>query len=144
MRLWSLHPQYLDTKGLLALWREGLLAQKVLAGKTKGYRNHPQLKRFKDQALPQKAIGRYLLEVWEEADRRGYSFERKKVKNALRKAVPITVTRGQLRYEWEHLGKKLRRRDPKRFKTMKTNRKLLPHTSFRVISGGVEKWERLI
>lgn len=43
MRLWSLHPQYLDAKGLVALWREGLLAQAVLAGQTRGYKRHPQL-----------------------------------------------------------------------------------------------------
>ena len=43
MRLWSLHPKYLDKLGLLGLWRESLLAQKVLLGKTKGYKNHPQL-----------------------------------------------------------------------------------------------------
>ena len=36
MRLWSLHPRYLDAKGLVALWREGLLAQAVLKGQTKG------------------------------------------------------------------------------------------------------------
>jgi hypothetical protein len=143
MRLWSLHPRYLDTKGLLALWREGLLAQKVLAGKTKGYRNHPQLNRFKCHPSPQKAIGRYLLEVWEEADRRGYCFERKKVKNSLRKAGPITVTRGQLGYEWKHLRKKLRLRDPARFKAMKANQKLLPHPSFRVVPGKVENWEKI-
>ncbi|MEN6399799.1 MAG: pyrimidine dimer DNA glycosylase/endonuclease V, partial [Rectinema sp.] len=29
MRLWTLHPQYLDQKGLTAAWREGLLAKKV-------------------------------------------------------------------------------------------------------------------
>jgi hypothetical protein len=143
MRLWSLHPQYLDTKGLLALWREGLLAQKVLAGKTKGYRNHPQLDRFKGHPSPQKAIGRYLLEVWKEADRRGYSFELKKVKNALREAGPINVTRGQLRYEWAHLGKKLRRRDPKRFKAMKKNQPVKAHPSFRVVPGKVENWEKV-
>lgn len=37
MRLWSIHPRYLDTKGLVALWRETLLlAQAVLFGNTKG------------------------------------------------------------------------------------------------------------
>ncbi len=51
MRLWSLHPKYLDRQGLLAVWREGLLAQKVLQGKTKGYKNHPQLKRFQQQEI---------------------------------------------------------------------------------------------
>ncbi|HKX52383.1 MAG TPA: pyrimidine dimer DNA glycosylase/endonuclease V [Nitrosospira sp.] len=37
MRLWTLHPRYLDTKGLVAAWREALLAQKVLSGLTSGY-----------------------------------------------------------------------------------------------------------
>jgi len=47
MRLWSLHPAYLDARGLGALWREGLLAQAVLRGKTRGYRSHPQLERWR-------------------------------------------------------------------------------------------------
>ena len=54
MRLWSIHPKYLDTKGLLAVWREALLAKKVLENKTKGYKNHPQLERFKQQNDPLK------------------------------------------------------------------------------------------
>jgi hypothetical protein len=36
MRLWTLHPKYLDARGLVALWREALLAQKVLRGATRG------------------------------------------------------------------------------------------------------------
>jgi len=144
LRLWSLHPSYLDTKGLLAVWREGLLAQKVLQGKTKGYRNHPQLLRFKQHSSPKAAIGHYLLEIWNEADRRGYSFTRDKVKNAKGALRKITVTRGQLRYEWEHLRKKLRRRGPLRMKTLLKSQQIKPHPSFRVIAGSVEKWERPI
>lgn len=142
MRLWSLHPKYLDTKGLLALWREGLLAQKVLQGKTKGYRSHPQLERFKEHPSPQAAIGRYLWEVWNEADRRGYSFERKKVRNAGRKARAIPVTRGQLRYEREHLEGKLKKRDRVRWKAFRKLGSLKPHPSFREVAGGMEKWEK--
>ena len=67
MRLWSLHPGYLDSQGLVALWREALLAQKVLAGKTRGYKNHPQLERFKAHPHPPQAIAAYLVSVWEEA-----------------------------------------------------------------------------
>ena len=48
MRIWSLHPRYLDAKGLVAVWRETLLAKHVLEGKTKGYKNHPQLNRFRE------------------------------------------------------------------------------------------------
>jgi hypothetical protein len=33
MRIWSLHPKYLDSKGLVALWRESLLAKNVLRDK---------------------------------------------------------------------------------------------------------------
>ncbi|MGA2330816.1 MAG: pyrimidine dimer DNA glycosylase/endonuclease V [Syntrophales bacterium] len=46
MRLWSLHPGYVDARGLVALWREGMLARKVLQHQTKGYKNHLQLHRF--------------------------------------------------------------------------------------------------
>lgn len=79
MRIWSLHPQYLDTKGLVALWRETLLAKHVLEGKTKGYKNHPQLDRFKALSNPVNAINAYLAEVYHEAERRGYAFNRDKI-----------------------------------------------------------------
>jgi hypothetical protein len=143
MRLWSLHPKYLDTKGLLALWREGLLAQKVLAGKTKGYKNHPQLDRFKAHGSPRKAIGRYLLDIWKEADSRGYAFDRRKVKNAVSPVRPITVTRGQLGYEWEHLRAKLKSRNPIRYKTTKKSQAIQTHPLFRTVTGKVEKWEKI-
>jgi hypothetical protein len=55
MRIWSLHPTLLDTKGLVALWREALLAKHVLSGSTIGYQNHPQLKRFKSSPNPHAA-----------------------------------------------------------------------------------------
>ena len=140
MRLWSLHPRYLDTQGLLALWREGLLAQKVLAGKTKGYRHHPQLERFKAHPFPRKAIGRYLLEVWKEARRRGYAFQRDKVRNAGTKVGPLSVTGGQLRFERSHLTQKLCKRAPQWLKTWTFPIK--PHPSFKVVSGPVESWEK--
>ncbi len=46
MRLWLIPPKYLDCKGLVALWREGFLAKKVLSNQTRGYKNYPQLLRF--------------------------------------------------------------------------------------------------
>ena len=60
MRIWSVHPRYLDRQGLLACWRESLLAQAVLADATKGYQHHPQLERFREQPDPLVAIGAYL------------------------------------------------------------------------------------
>jgi len=143
LRLWSLHPQYLDTKGLLALWREGLLAQKVLQGKTKGYRNHPQLDRFKNHSFPQKAIGRYLLAVWEEANRRGYSFDKNKVKNAIKPVSVTMVTSGQIKYEWNHLRKKLKKRDSQRLRFYGKTHTPKPHPSFRKVPGPIALWEKV-
>ena len=143
MRLWSLHPKYLDTKGLLALWRESLLAKKALQGKTKGYRNHPQLDRFKNHACPRKAIGRYLLAIWEEADRRGYSFDKKKVKNVDLKTIFIPVTDGQIQYEWKHLSRKLKNRDPKKLKNFSKIKYPDLHPSFKKRIGPIESWEKI-
>ena len=111
MRLWSLHPQYLDPQGLVALWRETLLAQAVLRGETRGYRSHPQLDRFKHHAAPLAAISRYLQGIHAEAVVRGYAFDTSKIKPT-RSAVTLTVTTGQMEYEWTHLLAKLKERNP--------------------------------
>src|SRR5437763_13405665 len=109
MRLWTLHPGYLDAKGLVALWREGLLAQKVLAGETRGYTRHPQLLRFRACGEPLEAIGTYLAHIANEAGRRRYQFDRSRIVIA-RFDGRLPETRGQLLYEWEHLQRKLRLR----------------------------------
>ncbi len=140
MRLWSLHPKYLDGKGLVALWREGLLAQTVLAGKTTGYRNHPQLRRFRESGAPRTAIAAYLREVQAEAARRGYRFDAKKIGRSVgfRK---LPVSRGQLEYEWEHLRRKLRKRAPGWLRELQVVQAPEPHPLFRKVEGGVEDWE---
>lgn len=74
MRLWSLPPSLLDRAALIACWREALLAQSVLAGRTRGYKAHPQLTRFRATGDPMGAIGWYLSDLRREAGRRGYSF----------------------------------------------------------------------
>lgn len=140
MRLWSLHPRYLDAKGLVALWREGLLAQKVLQGKTKGYRHHPQLNRFRESGHPVRAIAGYLKCVADEADSRGYNFDHQKI------AAPIsrkkmTVTSGQLEFEWNHLMKKLEKRDPERHARWEKAGPIDPHPLFEKTRGAVEDWE---
>jgi len=141
VRLWSIHPRYLDAKGLVALWREGLLAKKVLEGRTKGYRHHPQLMRFREQISPVAGINRYLHEVWIESAARGYSFDRGKL--APRRKVPrIPVTSGQLKFELEHLRAKLRLRDTKRFQLLRSVREPRPHPLFRVRRGRIERWEK--
>ena len=142
MRLWSFHPSYLDAKGLVALWREGLLAQKVLMGKTRGYRNHPQLDRFKEHADPTAAIGFYLAKVHEEAVKRGYDFDREKIVVRSGKVKPITLTRGQLAFEIQHLSRKLEQRDPQKYKELGLIKKWRAHPLFRSINGGVAGWEK--
>ena len=141
MRLWSVHPRYLDAKGLVALWREALLAQAVLRGRTRGYRHHPQLQRFAQHARPLGAIAAYLAAVHEEATARGYSFDRRRI--GLRRRVrPIPVTAGQVDYEWRHLRRKLALRAPALRRRWRDVERPEPHPLFRLRRGDVESWER--
>jgi hypothetical protein len=142
MRIWSLHPKYLDRQGLLACWRETLLAQKVLMGDTKGYQHHPQLTRFRSCQDPLAAIATYLEAIAEEARQRGYSFNREKIGSA-RMTGNIPVTRGQILYEWEHLKNKLARRDPLRLAQMSAVELPEAHPLFDIVDGTVEPWEKL-
>ena len=140
MRLWSLHPRYLDTKGLLAVWREGLLAQKVLQNQTRGYKNHPQLKRFLSSPDSEGAIAIYLRAIYEEAADRGYRFnEDKIIQVKFRSQIPCT--RGQLIYEWNHLRQKLKLRDARRYQEMEGIGEPEPHPLFYIINGDTEDWE---
>lgn len=140
MRLWSLHPRYLDSRGLVAWWREGLLAQAVLSGQTKGYRHHPQLKRFLETPAPADYLSTYLTAVLEESRRRGFRFDGGKLGRAL-EVPPLTVTRGQLDYEWAHLLAKVQRRAPEWFTEVSAVTAPEPHPLFRVVEGGVAPWE---
>ena len=141
MRLWSLHPKYLDAKGLVALWRESLLAQAVLRGETQGYRNHPQLERFRNSGAPLAAISRYLKGIHEEAKARGYAFDKLKIKPA-RNTPTLTVTTGQMQYEWQHLQSKLKVRDPGLYQKYRNIEVPETHPMFTVHEGEVEPWER--
>jgi hypothetical protein len=125
----------------VALWREALLAQAVLRGRTTGYRHHPQLDRFRAQSSPVGAIADYLRGVHAESVNRGYSFAAGKISPA-RSSGAIAVTRGQLTHEWDHLSSKLARRDPELRRRLSRVRRPHAHPSFRVVSGGVEPWER--
>jgi hypothetical protein len=140
MRLWTLHPRYLDGRGLVAVWREGLLAQAVLRGLTTGYTKHPQLIRFRESRAPLACIRSYLEAVHEEATRRGYRFDRRKLGRGGR-GMRISVTRGQLRHEWRHLKAKLAVRGPARLATLRKTSRPEAHPLFRVVPGDVEAWE---
>ena len=143
MRLWSIHPKYLDRAGLLAVWREALLGQKVLEGKTKGYTNHPQLKRFKSHPHPQEAIANYLSGIWKESERRRYNFDRKKIGTKGR-ADKIPVTRGHMKYEFRLLREKLKGRAPRVAQRLVCVREIESHPLFEVVEGAKEKWEKTI
>jgi hypothetical protein len=145
MRLWSISPEYLDTKGLLGVWREGLLAKAVLEGKTKGYKNHPQLIRFRNYSNPIIAINSFLYFVAQEAFRRGYKFNSSLIDTSEVLINIISVTKGQVEYEFNHLCNKLYKRDYNMWTNICKNQthqvKLNP--IFYTIEGDIEFWEKV-
>jgi len=141
MRLWSIHPKYLDHKGLVAVWREGLLARKVLEGKTVGYTRHPQLERFRGHERPIAAIDTYLKCVFEESVRRGYSFNREKIGDTFTQKK-MRVTRGQVEFELGHLKSKLKVRNNVKYKELLKVKDIQTNPVFSVRGGLVEDWEK--
>lgn len=141
MRLWTIHPKYLDPQGLVALWREALLARAVLRRKTRGYRNHPQLDRFRAHETPRSAINAYLAAIHSEAMARGYVFDKLKI-GPQRSVRPISTTSGQISYEWRHLLKKLAARSPALRSRWRNVGTPLCHPLFAPVPGLVEPWER--
>ncbi|MDA8427426.1 MAG: pyrimidine dimer DNA glycosylase/endonuclease V [Treponema sp.] len=144
MRLWSIHPRHLDAKGLVALWREALLAQKVLEGRTRGYKAHPQLERFKASIDPLDAIGRYLTAIRREADLRGYVFDRAKIlrpRDGGGESIPVAA--GQIEYEWTLLRWKIRLRDSSFYVKIESIVSPDINPVFALREGGIESWERV-
>lgn len=145
MRLWSLHPRYLDWKGLGALWRESLLAQAVLLGRTRGWRNHPQLDRFKGHEDPVAAIGFYLIKIHEEGRSRGYRYDKSKIVDPVEDVSKIEITDGQLFHEKRILMERLACRAPQKYDELKDREHSedapTPHPLFTVVEGDVEPWE---
>ena len=129
MRLWSIHTKYLDSKGLVALWREALLAQKVLQGRTKGYRFHPQLDRFKDTKNPVSTIGAYLHHIYLESKERNYNFQLSKI-DIIEDVPKMKISRDLLLSEFKHLLGKLEQRDEELFQQLLKVDIILPHPSF--------------
>ncbi|HPT08199.1 MAG TPA: pyrimidine dimer DNA glycosylase/endonuclease V [bacterium] len=145
MRLWSFDPKYLDSIGLIALWRESLLAKKVLQHKTKGYRNHPQLLRFKTSDDTLKNINFYLYQIFNEAQTRGYHFDKRKINlkdnNYLKKKIEIS--NGQIRYEFDHFLKKIKIRDYQRYLDLKDISKIEGNKVFKIVKGNIANWEKI-
>jgi len=142
VRLWSLNPSYLDQKGLTALWREALLAKKVLENKTKAYLFHPQLIRFRESYDAHEAINFYLAAIHDESAERGYRFDAGKFSRPV-KVTRMSVTSGQLFYETEHLKRKLIIRNPQKHKELIAVSEFLPHPLFYIIDGNIEEWEKI-
>jgi len=142
VRIWSLHPAYLDRAGLTAVWREGLLAQAVLAGRTRGYTRHPQLDRFRAVDDPLGAIAAYLDAVRDEAAGRGYSFDPARIDSVPRRRATLSVTSGQLAFEAEHLRAKVLLRAPD-FRSALPWSPLVPHPLLELVDGPVADWERV-
>jgi hypothetical protein len=142
VRLWTLHPRYLDPQGLVALWREGLLARAVLRDETRGYRQHPQLERFRSHPSPRLAINAYLAAVHAEATSRGYSFDRSKI-GPVRVVERIVASSGQVDYEWQHLLRKLATRSPALFERWRDLDAPECHPLFHARPGPIAAWERM-
>ena len=166
MRIWSLHPSLLDRRALVACWRETLLAQKVLRGLTRGYTNHPQLIRFRAHPQPLEAVAAYLSGLADEADARGYSFNRAligageddvgkdstnensagkngtdkncadKAENPYASVAPIPVHLGQLEYELAFLQHKVAGREAAEFALISDHR---PSRKRRRHAGGTRR-----
>ena len=142
MRLWTLHPCYLDAKGLVALWREGLLAKAVLEDRTRGYRNHPQLTRFREHHQPREFLCEYLRYVYIEAQQRAYRFDEAKLPSQSMVFEPVEESEGQLLYERTHLLRKLNERDHERFRILSGIASPRPHPLFRIVPGEIQPWEK--
>lgn len=141
MRIWTIHPRYLDRHGLLAVWREALLAQAVLLGKTKGYTHHPQLVRFRKQRSPAAGIASYLVSVHAESIVRNYHFDYSLIhRYRMRKSIPETY--GQLLFEWNHFLSKIRKRSPDTFARIQGITEPEPHPLFEIVPGEVQDWEK--
>jgi hypothetical protein len=141
VRIWSIHPKYLDWMGLGAQWREGLLAQKVLLGETKGWKNHPQLNRFKSHIEPINAVGYYLRIIYEEAEGRDYNYNFSKILKPVNSVEKLEISNGQIEYEYMILMERLEKRSPDKFMENQSTNKIMPHPLFNVVKGPPESWE---
>lgn len=141
MRLWSIHPKYLDSIWLIACWREWLLALNVLKWNTVWYRNHPQLNRFKSSKDPILAINAYLTQIFLEAERRWFKFNSNKINISYLNSI-ISVTTWQLEYEMIHLRSKLKIRNPGMYENIKWLTKIENNSIFQVIDWWIESFEK--
>ena len=140
MRLWSLHPRYLDPQG----WSrcgETLLARKVLRGETRGYRHHPQLQRFREARDPQSAIDAYLPRSTPRRRRAATRSTRTSSMPTRARKDPGRA-RATRRARMGHLIAQARVAQPGAHVRWRELQRPRTHPSFRVVAGGVADWER--
>lgn len=143
MRIWSIHPKYLDNIGLIACWRETLLTKHVLLGLTKGYKNHSQLLRFKNSSSPIDYINFYLNELYIESQNRNYNFNKNKIGKFKNNLEKINITNKQIEYEFNHLILKLKIRSKEKYEEIKNIKNIEANNLFNIINGEIESWEKI-
>ena len=98
--------------------------------------------RSRDDWGADESIGSTDPAIADEATTRGYSFDAARIVAVERPVPRITETKGQLLYEWEHLGHKLQRRSPAWHRDRVAGVQPTAHPLFRIVAGGVRDWER--
>ena len=115
-----------------------------MLGKTSGgYANHPQLLRFRAAADGPAAIGDYLTTLADEADDRGYKFDRSKIQANSLTPTQLPLTTGQLDYEWQHLLAKLEVRSPDVKVKWADVARPEPNPIFHLVTGPIAEWEKI-
>ena len=132
MSLCTIHPKYLDKQGLISLWREGLLAQKVLNGEVNIQLNSPLWEKLKKSQNPLRAIGAYLSFVAAEGARRGYKFSHEKILYPNFESYEIKVKPQDLIFEMTHLRNKLKMRDQHKWDEISKVSEVSPHPFIRL------------
>ena len=141
MRLWTLHPKYLDAKGLVAAWREALLAQAVLRDRNDWLPKPSST----DPVPPLTLTGSKYRVLSSRAACRGkpawVSVRPRKDRLPRGGRSRLKATLGQLGYEWKHLRAKLAIRDKAWLASLGRVARPDAHPTFRVVPGDVEDWE---
>ena len=78
-----------------------------------------------------------------ESEKRGYHFDKTKLPVQCIPVDFIMESQGQLDYEWQHLLKKLRVRNPDRFRSVSNVKSPDPNPIFRIVPGGISSWESI-
>jgi hypothetical protein len=141
MRIWSIHPKYLDSKELLNLWNETIQAKNEFLTKFSGHFSNKQLERFLDLKNPLEAINSYMSSIYREAVKRDFSVDDSFMDWDFDDSIQIPVTAGQISHEISKLKSRLRERDEKKLQKLNGRTFLELHPIFYSVPGTIEEWE---